>query len=236
MKSTPRPRIREAGIAIAAAFLLGSNALAQTPMGSAPPPTPVSDTAIIFEPSQPLIKSSEEVGRDYPYSWGFDASFSDYGFGGGLFLSRTLGQDFTASLSFDLGTAKGSHEFDLVQQDKINDIYVIPLMASVEYRLFRNGLSENLRPFAAVGVGPVVAMSSPSTTDFFPNFGQAQAKIIPGGFLGLGAKFGTDPKSNFGASIRYFIIPYPGSIQSTATQSLTNLSGLFITVSYGYNF
>ena len=223
------------GLAIAA-LLMSTAAFAQTPMGSNPPPVPPSDTAIIFQPSQPLIKSTAEAGKDYMNSWGFNASFSDYGFGAGLFLDHSFSQDFTVGLSAELGTAKGSREFDLVTQDKVNRIFVIPIMASAEYRLFRFGLSDNLRPYATVGAGPVVALTTPAVLDFFPSFGSAVAKIIPGGYVGIGAKFGTDPKSNFGASLRYFIIPYPGSVQSTTTQSLTNFSGLFLTVSYGLNF
>jgi len=230
--------IRIIGLAILGMTMLSPSLRAQVvAMPSTPPPTtPNTDSAIIFQPSEPLIKSANEAAREFPNSWGFNASFSDYGFGGGLFLEHTFSPDFTAGMLAEFGTAQGSREFDLVGTDKINRIFVIPIMAEVQYRLFRFGLSDNLRPYATIGAGPVVAMTTPFQTEFFAAFREASAKIIPGGFVGLGAKFGSDPKSSFGASLRYFIIPYPGELLSTTTQSLTNLSGLFLTVSYGFNF
>ncbi len=227
------------GLAVIAVTLAASSLRAQTPMGSAPataPATPKQDSAIIFEPSQPLIKSPMQAAREYPNAWGINASFSDYGFGAGLFMGHSFGSDISATVSAEIGTATGTHEFNLVDVNKVNRIFVIPIMASLEYRLFRDALSENLRPYVTAGAGPVIAMTTPYALDFFSAFGQQQSKVIPGGFFGVGAKFGTDPKSTFGASLRYFIIPYPGEIESTTSESLKNLSGIFLTVSYGSNF
>jgi len=214
------------------------SANAQSPITpAAPKPSaPSSDTAMIFQPSEPLIKNAEQLASEYPNMWGFDLSFSDYGFGGGLFLGHTFSPDITGLLTADIGTAQGSREFDLIEVNKINRVFVIPVMVSMQYRVFREGLSDNLRPYISVGAGPVIAMTTPYNDDFFSSFGKAQAKVIPGGFAGIGANFGNDTKSSFGASLRYFIIPYPGAIQSTSTESLTSLSGLFLSVSYGYNF
>jgi outer membrane protein W len=207
---------------------------AQTPLGTSNPPA--ADTAIIFQPSQPLMQSEAERAKLFNNSWGFTASFSDYGFGGGGYFSHAFGPNVTGEISLDVGTAEGSREFDLIDVNKINRIFVLPLMASIQYRLFRDGLSDNLRPYISAGAGPVMAMTTPYAEDFFAAFGDATSKIIPGGFIGIGANFGTDQKTNFGASLRYFIIPYPGALQSTTSESLTNLSGLFLTVSYGFNF
>jgi outer membrane protein W len=215
---------------------IATSSRAQTPIGSAGNAPAQSDTAIVFQPTQPLMQSEAERARMYSNSWGFTGSFSDYGFGGGTYISHAFNPDVTAEISLDVGTAEGSREFDLIDLNKINRIFVLPLMASIQYRLFRDGLSDNLRPYITAGAGPVMAMTTPYAEDFFTAFGNAQAKIVPGGFVGIGANFGTDRKSNFGASLRYFIIPYPGAIQSTTSQSLTNLSALFLTVSYGFNF
>ena len=226
-------------IAVLATLVLSvASARAQmtTPTTPPEPRAPVTDTSMIFEPSQPLIRSSADLQRQYPNSWGFDASFSDYGFGGGMYLSHSFSPDVTAELTADVGTAKGSREFDLLTDNKINRIFVIPVIASIQYRLFRFGLSDNLRPYVTAGAGPTVVMTTPAQDEFFSAFGNASSKVVPGGFVGIGANFGTDPKGSFGTSLRYFIIPYPGSIQSTTTEALTNFSGLFLTVSYGFNF
>jgi len=57
------------------------------------------------------------------------------------------------------------------------------------------------------------------------------------GSFGIGANFGSDPKTTFGASLKYYIIPYrsPG-IESTQGNFLTDFSGAALTVSYGFNF
>jgi hypothetical protein len=227
-----------AHIAVIVALVVSVNAHAQV-TGTTPskPSVGASDSAMTFQPSQPLIRSSADLARAYPSAWGFDASFSDYGFGGGMFLSHNFSGDFTGVLSADVGTAKGSREFDLLTTNsKINRIFVIPIIASVQYRLFHYGLSDNLRPYVTVGAGPTVVMTTPAQEEFFSSFHDAQSKIVPGGFVGLGANFGTDPKGTFGASLRYFIIPYPGAVQSTTSESLTNFNALFLTVSYGFNF
>lgn len=220
---------------LAAVTFVATFVSAQTPMGSSSG-TAQPDTAIIFEPAQPLVKSKADLIRDYPNTWGFSASFSDYGFGGGFFLGHNFNADFEAQISAEMSTAQASREFDLLSVNKVNRIFVIPLMASAQYRLFREGLSDNLRPYVTAGAGAVVAMTTPYQEDFFTSFADQQSKIVPGGFIGLGAKFGMDPKSSFGAGLRYFIIPYPGKIQSTSSESLSDLSGLFLTVSYGMNF
>jgi len=228
-------KISSLGLGIVLAILFVAIAEAQTPI-SPRTPSAGTDTAMTFQPSQPLILNAQEVAKENPNTWGLDASFSDYGFGGGAFLGHTFSPDITGMLSLDFGTAEGSKEFDLLAVNKINRVFVIPVMASLQYRVFRDELSDNLRPYVAAGAGPVVAMTTPYADDFFSAFGSAKAKVVPGGYVGLGANFGTDPKTNFGASLRYFIIPYPGGIQSTTTESLPNLSGLFLTVSYGFNF
>ena len=228
-------KISRVGFCVAVALAFAATAQAQTPISPRTPST-ATDTAMIFQPSHPLIQNAQELAKENPDTWGLDASFSDYGFGGGAFLGHTLSPDITGMLSLDFGTAAGAREFSLLEVNKINRIFVIPVMASLQYRLFRDGLSDNLRPYIAAGAGPVMAMTTPYALDFFSAFGSAKAKVVPGGYIGLGANFGMDPKTNFGASLRYFIIPYPGSIQSTTTESLTNLSGLFLTASYGFNF
>ncbi len=215
------------------AFLPAAHA--QTPISPAKPAVG-TDTSMIFQPAQPLIRSQQELAAATPNTWGFSASFSDYGFGGGMFLGHRFNPDLTGLITLDLGTAEGPREFDLLDLNKVNRIFVIPIMLAAQYRLFRDGLSDNLRPYVSAGAGPVIAMTTPYNSDFFSAFGSAVAKVVPGGFVGLGANFGTDTKTNFGASLRYFIIPYPGSLESTTTESLTNLSALYLSVSYGMNF
>ncbi len=223
------------GFAICAMLAFCTPVSAQTPMGTGTS-KPSADTAMIFQPTKPLIATTQELEREYPNTWGFSVSFSDYGFAGGMYLGRQFAQDLMGLFSFDFGTAEGSQEVDFLEDNQVNRVFVLPVMLSLQYRVFRTELSDNLRPYVTGGAGPVVAMTTPYNEGFFSAFGNGYSKVVPGGFVGVGANFGTDPKSNFGASIRYFIIPYPGSLESTSTESLTNFSGLFISVVYGFNF
>jgi hypothetical protein len=223
------------GLAVCAVFTVCAPVRAQMPIGSGNSKTS-ADTAIIFQPTHPLITTQEELAHEYPNSWGFSVSFSDYGFAGGMFLGHSFNQDLTGLFTFDFGTAEGSQEVDFLEDNQVNRVFVLPLMLSLQYRVFRSGLSDNLRPYITAGAGPVVAMATPDNESFFTAFGDGYSKIVPGGFVGVGANFGTDTKSCFGASIRYFIIPYPGSLESTTTESLTSFSGLYISVVYGFNF
>src|ERR1035437_4713277 len=102
-----------------------------TPAGAHPPmvpaaTNPAADTAMIFQPSHPLVVSVQELARQAPSSWGFNISFSDYGFGGGFFMGHNFDQDFAGLASLDFGTAAGAREVDLLTVNKINRIFVIP--------------------------------------------------------------------------------------------------------------
>jgi len=195
------------------------------------------DSVIIFESPRPLLEKPEEVASSYLNTWGISAFFSDYGFGGGAYYAHSFSQDIRAVLSLDFGTAKGPNEFGLSTEIKINRIFVLPVIASIQYRLFREMISENFKPFITGGVGPVFVLTTPGQDEFFSSFGHSSVKMVPGGFVGVGANFGIDRKSTFGANLRYYIIPYPApGIESTQGVFLRDLSGLFLTVNYGFNF
>ena len=97
-----------------------------------------------------------------------------------MFFGHAFSPDITGVLTADIGTAKGSREFDILTNNKINRIFVVPIVASVQYRLFRYGLSDNLRPYVTAGAGPAIVMTTPAQTEFFSAFGQATSKVVPG--------------------------------------------------------
>ena len=195
------------------------------------------DSAIIFESPRPLLETSEQLDARLDKGWGFGAFFSDYGFGGQLYLSSRLGRDLTGLVSLDVGSAKGDREFGFQDELKVNRIMVMPLMASAQYRILSESLGENFRPYITAGAGPVFVMTTPGQEEFFASFGSAKITTVAGGFAGAGANFGLDRTTNFGASIRYFFVPLPEpGIESVQGQRLTDLNGLFIGVNYGFNF
>lgn len=208
---------------------------AQTPMGTPKTSSP-KDTAIIFQSSRPLLEDNT-TSNALNNSAGFSGLVNDYGFGLGLYYRRNLFTDVSGLITFDFGTAKGPKEFGLSDEIKINRIYVMPLFASLQYRILSNALGEGLRPYVTAGAGPAFIATTDASQDFFPALLHPRFTTTFGGFFGVGANFGSDPKTTFGASIKYYIIPYrsPG-VESTQGLFLTDFSGASLTVSYGFNF
>jgi outer membrane protein W len=170
-------------------------------------------------------------------SAGFTAMINDFGFGLGLYYRRSLSEDLSALITFDFGAAKDAKEFGLTDEIKINRIYVMPLMASLQYRLFNGVLGDGLRPYVTAGAGPAFIATTDGSRDFFAALGHPKFSTTFGGFFGIGANFGSDPKTTFGASLKYYIIPYPApGIESTQGHFLTNFSAAALAITYGFNF
>ena len=224
-------------ITVLAVVLGGTSiSLAQTPSGTIKTSDP-KDSVMIFESPHPLMEDVSSGSNTLNNTAGFTALINDYGFGLGLFYRRNLAGNLSGVVVFDFGGAKGPREFGLSNEIKINRIYVMPLMASLQYRLLSNTLSEGLRPYLTIGGGPTFVATNDAAQDFFTALGHLKFSTTFGGFFGFGANFGSDPKSTFGASLKYYIIPYrsPG-VESTQGHFLTDFSGAALTVSYGFNF
>jgi outer membrane protein W len=221
-------------LAILAFLCVNTSAMAQPVEAEKGMP---QDSAIIFESPRPILETAEQLDARLDKGWGFGAFFTDYGFGGQLYASSRFTQDLTGLVSLDVGSAKSDKEFGFQDERKINRIMVMPLMASLQYRILSGSLGENFRPYLTAGAGPVFVMTTPGDEEFFASFGSAKFKTVPGGFGGVGANFGLDKTTTFGASVRYFIVPLPEpGIESIEGQRLTDLNGLFIGVNYGFNF
>lgn len=221
-------------LAIAAFVCVNTSAMAQPVEAEKAMP---QDSAIIFESPRPILETSAQIDARLDKGWGFGAFFTDYGFGGQLYASTRFTQDLTGLVSLDVGSAKSDKEFGFQDENKINRIMVMPLMASLQYRVLSESLGENFRPYVTAGAGPVFVMTTPGDQEFFASFGNAKFKTVPGGFGGVGANFGLDKSTTFGASVRYFFVPLPEpGIESLEGHRLTDLNGLFIGVNYGFNF
>jgi hypothetical protein len=229
-------RFRLVNIAFIFAVLSSSViSFAQTPMGTPKTSSP-KDSAIIFQSPRPLLEENT-TSNALNNSFGLSALINDFGFGIGIYYRRNIAGNLSGLVTFDFGSAKGPKEFGLLDEIKINNIYVMPLFASLQYRLLDGVLSEGLRPYITAGAGPAFVATTDASQDFFTALVHPKFTSTFGGFIGLGANFGTDPKTTFGASLKYYIISYhsPG-IESTQGLFLTNFNGAELTVSYGFNF
>jgi hypothetical protein len=195
-----------------------------------------ADTVIVFTSPRPLLEDEQSVADNLSNSLGLSFSFSDFGIGAGFYYGHRLSQSINAVLSLDASQAKGAKEFGFLSENKVNRIYLLPIIASIQYRILENSLGENMRPFLTAGAGPVMVLAMPASKSFFSGFGEATTDFVPGGFVGVGTTFGSEKKSQFGVNVRYYIIPYPKGIQSLDSETLTDFNALFLTITYGYNF
>jgi hypothetical protein len=216
-------------------LILANMSFAQVPAGTVKTSNP-SDSAIIFQSPRPLIEDNVSSST-FNNSAGFSGLINDFGFGLGFYYRRNISNDWSAHITFDLGTAKGAKEFGLLDEIAINRIFVMPLFASLQYRILSSMLGEALRPYITAGGGPAFVATTDASQDFFPALLHPKFTTTWGGFIGIGANFGTDPKTTFGASLKYYIIPYrsPG-IESTQGVFLTDFSAAALAVTYGFNF
>jgi hypothetical protein len=194
---------------------------------------------------------SEEDLQPHVHAWGMDVMIGTDGFGFGGFYNRVLSDEWTLSASLTFSEAKDTHQKDTydywgqqISLNKINRIHRIPLLFGVQYRLFKDEISDNFRPFASAGAGPVFLFITPCNSDFFSDLDEGYFKMTLGGYVGIGANFGFDRSTVLGVNIRYYVIPVPKGIQSVYdaesdtkfARTLANANGFFVSLSFGTAF
>ncbi len=200
-----------------------------------------------------------------PNTWGLDILLSNDGFGLGTFYRRDLDPDISLVASLSISESKDPRETE--QYDyfgnsftpgKLNRFLVIPLMFGMQYRLFREDITDTFRPYVNGGVGPTMiyvmpylnivrengAVVSADQVEYFSSIGKGQPHYTAGGFVGFGANFGSERSSVFGVNFRYYftylyssgipslIDPNTGDVIATKK----SFGGFFITINIGTAF
>jgi hypothetical protein len=186
---------------------------------------------------------SEEDLQPRTHAWGADLMIGTDGFGIGFFYSHALSDVTTAFTNISFSEAKDDRQRDFIDPwygqyslNKTHYVFRIPLFFGLQYRLFKESITDNFRPFFNGGAGPVMLYITPSQGDFLSSFGGGQTRYTYGGFLGVGANFGFDRSSVFGVNVRYFIIPIPEGIRSVEQGAMSNANGFYITLNFGSAF
>lgn len=228
------------------------------PMASAQQP-PRSDTTIIFQPSRPdLIRVDDFDQRSS--AWGFDIMLSNNGFGAGGFYRHEFSPVFSGILTLAISDVKDDAEVEYFDYwgnsfvpGKKNRLIMIPLIAGVQYRLFRDDIMENFRPYISGGIGPTMMFVAPYSfaknftdsslginvtyseeVEFFESLGSGQAKYTIGGYLAAGAYFGAPFGTLVGLSLRYYFVPFPQGIEiMEGVPPVKNFGGFYITLNIG---
>jgi hypothetical protein len=213
------------------------------------------DTTIIFTPSNPnLIR--EQTYNPTAHIWGFDLLLSNNGFGLGAFYKYDI--DDELSLMFNLNISDVKDDAEVEQYDyygqsyipnKKNRLLLIPLTVGVQYRLFKDDIVDNLRPFISAGIGPTMVFVAPYVSnqlsydyfgipyrekiDFFNSLKYGSPRYTIGGYIGTGVYFGMDKGMVSGLSAKYFLAPFPNGIEVMEGGYIKNFGGLFITLTFG---
>ena len=176
-----------------------------------------------------------------PNSWGADIMFGEGGFGLGTFYKYSFNRTLTGVIDLSISESKDEREMEYIDYwgntfvfGKVNRIFLIPLNFGIQYRLFADALTENLRPYVSAGVGPTFVVTTPYEKDFFSAFGDAKMHYAAGGYVGIGANFG-DSKSNLlGINVRYYYFSLFGEgVESLVDNVKKSFGSFYISLNLG---
>jgi len=158
-------------------------------------------------------------------AWGLNIMLSDGGFGFGGFYRREFNDDLSGFVDFSISESKETREnerydpYTLVSYvpGKLNRFIVMPLVAGVQYRLFRESIMDNFRPYLHAAAGPSMIFVAPFVdiggppgavtvrqVEFFSSLGRGRPHYTASAFIGAGANFGSDKSNLFGMNFRYY--------------------------------
>ncbi len=199
----------------------------------------------------PIILSAQKIGEMAPdpmpevfppHAIGVDLLFGDGGFGLGGFYRLSFSQNITGFVNLSFSESKDAREVQFIDPftgrvityGKVNRVFTLPLNLGIKYRLFANQLTDVLRPFVEIGVGPDFIITTPAAKEFFNSFGDAKLKVAAGGYIGFGANFGLSKKNLMGLNVRYYYAHIFGEgVENLENRFRTNLGSVYITLSLG---
>lgn len=191
-------------------------------------------------------------------AWGMDLLISSGGFGLGGFYRRQYSETIYGFISFSFSEAKDDREFEFIDPftlqtftpGKVNRFLVFPLLVGIQYRLFKDEIVDNFRPYLTAAFGPSMVLSAPYSEtevlgpgatstrkiDFFKSLGRGRAHYTAGGYMGVGAFFGSERKNLMGVNIRYYFVPLATGIESLENVRKKDFGGFFITINFGTQY
>ncbi|MEW6701865.1 MAG: hypothetical protein AB1298_04030 [Bacteroidota bacterium] len=174
-------------------------------------------------------------------TWGVDIMFGEGGFGLGTFYRRILFNNITGFVDFSISETKDDREISYIDYfgntftpNKVNRSFLLPINFGIQYRLFSEALTENLRPYISFGVGPTIVVSTPYELEFFSSFRKARANYAAGGYIGFGANIGSNKSNLVGLNIRYYYTYIFGEgIENLTNQIRKNFGQFFLSLNIG---
>lgn len=219
-------------------------------------PTP-TDTTIIFQPVSPDLITTTAY-RPLRNAWGIDLMISNNGFGAGGFWRHEFSDEISGFVGLAISDVKDEGEVEYYDYygrpfvpGKKNRLLMFPLSIGVQYRLFKDDIVDNFRPYVSAALGPSMIFVAPYATrteiplgdgrtfiqeepiDFFSSLKYGQAHYTVGAYIGGGAYFGMDKGTLSGISFRYYFIPFKNGIEILDKVYVKQFGGFFITLNFG---
>jgi hypothetical protein len=198
-------------------------------------------TCLTLTQDKPELKLKPE--KESVTNWSLNLMFSDNGFGFGGAKHFQISKDASIFTGIFFSGAKDNREFE--QSDilgnsitpfKENRLFMIPVInIGMHYRMFREDVTDNMRPYLNFGIAPTAVVYTPYEKTFFSSFKYAKAKYTVGGFAGVGVDYLTSNTSSLSFNIRYYYISLFGEgIRSISISEKKQFGGIYFVFSYNF--
>jgi hypothetical protein len=175
-------------------------------------------------------RAQDDAGYDTKRQVGLGFAMAETGSGIGLLIAWPLLPDYHVGFAIDGFMLRDSKQMDFYDANygvpysinKQNNAYLFDMMLTVKKRLFRETISEELRPFFSAGVGPTYGMNFPeSSSNLYPK--QDEYRWTMGGFIGAGADFGVKSSHMVTVRAQYRLIPFTEKLGERSNHSMVEL-------------
>jgi outer membrane protein W len=185
---------------------------------------------------------SQKIKREPYNNWSINVLFSDNGFGVGAQVFKQFSHNVSMFSGIFFSGAKDDREFEVYDifgnsyvPNKVNRMFMIPINLGLQFRLFRDEVTDDLRPHINVGVSPTAVIYTPYAESFFPSFGHARAKYTVGAFTSIGVDYLTSKSSSLNMDVRYYYTKLFGQgIESLQSKEKKFFGGLYLVFSYNF--
>lgn len=200
-------------------------------------------SATTFTQTGDTLKPKVKFRKEPQNNWSMNLTFSDNGFGAGATKYFTLSRDISLQTGILFSGAKDDREFEQydifgnsITPYKVNRLFMFPIInIGMQYRLFREDVTADMRPFINFGVAPAAIVYTPFNESFFSSFKYAKAKYTVGGYAGVGLDYMTSRTSGLSFNLRYYYLRLFGEgIQSISTAEIKNFGGIYLIFSYNF--
>ncbi len=175
-------------------------------------------------------------------SFGLDIMVSEGGLGLGGSFNKEITSTLTGFFDFSFSETKDEKEFEYIDYwgqvyvfGKKNRIFLLPMNFGLKYRLFKDDIVDNFRPYLNFAVGPSIVITTPYKVEFFRSFKYAHANYTVGGYIGIGANFGLDRTNSVGANLRYYLVHFFNEgVEGLEGKFRKDLGGIYLTINFGF--